>query len=223
MLKITYSGIEALPGKLDSNPADINPGGATPDLYKVIQWPGGFTSIIDGPANAAGLSLRQFDYPAGYSSFAFTYPYRVSCAGEIYSRLNENDIIFVVDGYWYNGSCQKVYKDGSGGGWYIVDQNGNWQPVGYTGIGLPPADTWIPVTVEYQLDLVNHTITVPAITEGTAPRHVITSPARAAVPAKTGMGWSPDPAIFWQCQSQTDTEAGTFSWDQGGAVMEALG
>lgn len=198
----SYSKIETIVPGIDTNPADINPGGPTP-LYFNDVFAGGVTTMtLVGERYAAGLSKRVVTLPEGVSRFTFTYAIRPSQLAALYAQVYENDLMFVDSkSRRYNGSVRKNCVTGE---WEIVNVTGDWVPTGFKPAPFAP-DVWTTVTIVFQINWTAFTLSVVSITDGTK-SFTVTAPLPQNNPAITtdNPPWQAD-IIDWQSQGTLNT------------------
>jgi hypothetical protein len=210
MFTAAYTSLEAIVPGIDTNPANINPGGPVPTSFTDTPWNGGTTINIGGAQWAAGLSKRfvtpQPDMLAACSRFTFSYQIRPSQLALLLSQANENDLM-LTDGKQnlFNGSMRK--NNSTGGMWEIVNAAGAWVATGFKPGPFTP-DVWTQVIAVYQVNWAALTISVLSITDGAA---TFALPSPLALPAIKNSGWQAS-IIDWQAQ-ETLKLPGAFTRD----------
>lgn len=203
----SYANLETMIPGIDTDPANINPGGTVPTYFSDQVWNGGSTITIAGPQWCSGLSKRVVALPGGFSKITLSYQIRVSQTAAAVGQAQENDLMIVdAAGNRYNGSTRK--NNQAGGMWEIAKQNGDWVQTGFKA-GLFAPDQWIPVSVIFLCNWAAKTISVTSITDNGVV-HAI--PANLQnVPATPNSGWQPS-IIQLQCQ-ETLMVAGAMTRD----------
>lgn len=127
----TFDAIETLPCKLNTVPAQINPGGPVPAWFADELSEDGATVTVAGQPNAAGCSTRVLPLPPlaqGQTAQAFTFSFNacLDANSDRYSQDHETDLMITLpDGTLINMSCQASAK------------TGNWQIGNWTDTGIP--------------------------------------------------------------------------------------
>lgn len=163
----SYSNLETLVPGIDTNPADINPGGPSPTSFTDEPWNGGTTVSIDGPQWAAGLSKRSVPLPTNVAFTKFTLAYQINPSenAAIYSQAHETDLMLSGPlGTVFNGSMRK--NNQTGGMWEIPNAAGTWVATGFQPALFAPS-AWTPVSASFLVNWTAGTLSVTNITDGT--------------------------------------------------------
>jgi hypothetical protein len=189
---IKDTSLQSLPCQLRTA-ATIPIGGCPPLEYGAQVIPGKHQSLFlwtEGTTNPAEYpavmwnpaSPRPILPNSGNVSQSFKYAVGGNLAG---MNVLETDLILVIAGYKYNGSCQ--FQQGQG--YQVVDSSGDWVPTGINPIGKLTPNLPYSTEVSYAFDLLNHTLSVTTIAVNGVPFPVNSSTPQK-VPAQMST-WLP--------------------------------